>query len=129
MSPQAGHKHLATVMGHSFRGYSWDADVYVGLRKFHGAKGFDPCSQDVARHLDCPLYQLSGELQVPLAHVNIPVAELEVDRPATIDDEQPDRPSRCCQVLMFAKAMLILFLLVCSLDKFLRKGQLKPGGR
>ncbi|KAJ7675249.1 hypothetical protein B0H17DRAFT_1081272 [Mycena rosella] len=49
-------------------GSSWDADVYVGLRKFHGAKGFDPYSQDVARHLDYPLYQLSGGLGVPLAH-------------------------------------------------------------
>ncbi|KAJ7603188.1 hypothetical protein B0H17DRAFT_1222550 [Mycena rosella] len=121
-------------------GSSWDADVYVGLRIFHGAKGFDPYSQDVARHLDYPLYQLSGELQVPLAHsgdestgskddethptVDIPVAEL-----ATIGDEQPERPSRCWQVLMVAKAMLILFLLICSLDKFLRKGQWKPGGR
>ncbi|KAJ6462965.1 hypothetical protein C8R45DRAFT_911869 [Mycena sanguinolenta] len=41
-------------------GWSWDASMYVRLRQFHQAKGFDPDSQDVARHLDHPLYQLSG---------------------------------------------------------------------
>ncbi|KAJ7669876.1 hypothetical protein DFH06DRAFT_962917, partial [Mycena polygramma] len=34
-----------------FGGYSWDSSVYAGLAKFHQAKGFDPYSQDVARHL------------------------------------------------------------------------------
>lgn len=38
---------------------SWDASVYAGLRKFHRAKGFDPDSQDVARHLGYLLYQVS----------------------------------------------------------------------
>ncbi|KAJ7821418.1 hypothetical protein B0H13DRAFT_1660301, partial [Mycena leptocephala] len=33
---------------------SWDADVYAALRQFHRAKGFDPDSQDVARHLGYP---------------------------------------------------------------------------
>ncbi|KAJ6462861.1 hypothetical protein C8R45DRAFT_1177636, partial [Mycena sanguinolenta] len=32
-------------------GWSWDPSVYEGLRQFHEAKGFDPYSQDVARHL------------------------------------------------------------------------------
>ncbi|KAJ7755486.1 hypothetical protein B0H16DRAFT_715739 [Mycena metata] len=40
---------------------SWDASVYAGLRKFHRAKGFDPDSQDVARHLGYPLYQVSPQ--------------------------------------------------------------------
>ncbi|KAJ7227995.1 hypothetical protein B0H12DRAFT_235197 [Mycena haematopus] len=40
---------------------SWDASVYDGLRQFHQAKGFDPESQDIARHLNYPLYQLSSE--------------------------------------------------------------------
>ncbi|KAJ6512457.1 hypothetical protein C8R45DRAFT_776158, partial [Mycena sanguinolenta] len=39
---------------------SWDASVYAGLRQFHEAKGFDPDSQDVARHLGHPLFQVSG---------------------------------------------------------------------
>ncbi|KAJ7340577.1 hypothetical protein DFH08DRAFT_658284, partial [Mycena albidolilacea] len=40
------------------RGRSWDAGVYAGLRQFHQAKGFDPESQDVARHLGQPLLEL-----------------------------------------------------------------------
>ncbi|KAJ6512401.1 hypothetical protein C8R45DRAFT_1087579 [Mycena sanguinolenta] len=47
-------------------GVSWDASVYAGLHQFHEAKGFDPGSQDVARHLGHELYQLSG----PFAHVD-----------------------------------------------------------
>ncbi|KAJ6512529.1 hypothetical protein C8R45DRAFT_890260 [Mycena sanguinolenta] len=40
-------------------GYSWNASVYAGLRQFHQAKGFDPDSQALARHLGYPLYQFS----------------------------------------------------------------------
>ncbi|KAJ6462888.1 hypothetical protein C8R45DRAFT_778284, partial [Mycena sanguinolenta] len=39
-------------------GHYWDASVYEGLRQFHQAKGFDSYSQDVARHLGEPLYQV-----------------------------------------------------------------------
>ncbi|KAJ6512465.1 hypothetical protein C8R45DRAFT_778558, partial [Mycena sanguinolenta] len=38
--------------------FSWDASVYAGIREFHKAKGFDPDSQDVARHLGDKLYQV-----------------------------------------------------------------------
>ncbi|KAJ6462961.1 hypothetical protein C8R45DRAFT_940621 [Mycena sanguinolenta] len=44
--------------------FSSDARVYAGLRQFHEAKSFHLDSQDVARHLGHPLYQLSG----PFAH-------------------------------------------------------------
>ncbi|KAF7374209.1 hypothetical protein MSAN_00303000 [Mycena sanguinolenta] len=44
-------------------GFSWDASVYAGLRQFHKGKGFDPDSQDVARHLGHNLHQLSGQNQ------------------------------------------------------------------
>ncbi|KAJ7486418.1 hypothetical protein B0H11DRAFT_1621890, partial [Mycena galericulata] len=37
---------------------SWDSSVYTGLRKFQQGKGFDPDSQDIARHLGYPLYRL-----------------------------------------------------------------------
>ncbi|KAJ6555910.1 hypothetical protein B0H19DRAFT_947949, partial [Mycena capillaripes] len=47
---------------------SWDATVYAGLRQFHKAKGFDADSQDVARYLGDPLFQLSHEIDVPFAH-------------------------------------------------------------
>ncbi|KAJ7687116.1 hypothetical protein B0H17DRAFT_867295, partial [Mycena rosella] len=39
-------------------GDSWDSSVYDGLRQFHEAKGFDPYSQDVARHMGRELFQL-----------------------------------------------------------------------
>ncbi|KAJ7721789.1 hypothetical protein B0H16DRAFT_1790311, partial [Mycena metata] len=41
---------------------SRDASVYAGLWQFHRAKGFDPESQDVARHLREPLYKISREV-------------------------------------------------------------------
>jgi hypothetical protein len=50
------------------RGLSWDETVYTGLCAFHKGKGFDPDSQDVARHLGYPLYRLSSELESPFAH-------------------------------------------------------------
>ncbi|KAK7035601.1 hypothetical protein R3P38DRAFT_601760 [Favolaschia claudopus] len=43
-----------SIMG---RGEARSATVYAGLRQFHQGKGFDPNSQDVARHLGVPLYQ------------------------------------------------------------------------
>ncbi|KAJ7887949.1 hypothetical protein B0H13DRAFT_891181 [Mycena leptocephala] len=49
-------------------GRSWDASVYAGLRQFHQGKGFDPDSQDVARHLDQPLYQPFSVLDAPFSH-------------------------------------------------------------
>ncbi|KAJ7223410.1 hypothetical protein GGX14DRAFT_658087, partial [Mycena pura] len=39
-------------------GQYWDDSVYDGLREFHQAKGFDPDSQDVARQLGHPLYEV-----------------------------------------------------------------------
>ncbi|KAF7326783.1 hypothetical protein MVEN_02597500 [Mycena venus] len=51
-------------------GLSWDADVYAGLRQFHQAKGFDPDSQDVARHFECPLFEFSSKMHIPFAHVS-----------------------------------------------------------
>ncbi|KAJ7928248.1 hypothetical protein B0H13DRAFT_2182367 [Mycena leptocephala] len=49
---------------------SWDADVYAALHQFHRAKGFDPESQDVARHLGYPLYQLPSAVDPLFAHVD-----------------------------------------------------------
>jgi hypothetical protein len=55
---------LSTVI----HGKSWDDGVYVGFRQFQQAKGFDPDSQDVAWHLDHPIFQLAGEMDIPFAH-------------------------------------------------------------
>lgn len=49
-------------------GCFWNAGVYAGLRKFKEGNGFDPGSEDVARHLRYPLYQVSIEMAVPFAH-------------------------------------------------------------
>lgn len=48
-------------------GLYWDASVYAGLRQFHQGKGFDPDSQDVARHLGYLLFKLSAEVDPPFA--------------------------------------------------------------
>jgi len=52
----------------AFTVYSWDSSVYAGLRKFHEGKGFDPDSQEVARHCGHRLFQLTSEREVLFAH-------------------------------------------------------------
>ncbi|KAJ7760757.1 hypothetical protein B0H14DRAFT_3511064 [Mycena olivaceomarginata] len=51
------------------RGKSSDTNVYAGLRRFHQGKGFDPESQDVARHLGYPLYEFTSEVDPRFADV------------------------------------------------------------
>ncbi|KAJ7035726.1 hypothetical protein C8F04DRAFT_1097237 [Mycena alexandri] len=46
------------VLSVHLSGNRWDNAVYAGLQQFHRGKGFDPESQEVARYLDIPLYQL-----------------------------------------------------------------------
>ncbi|KAJ6450951.1 hypothetical protein C8R47DRAFT_1170669 [Mycena vitilis] len=60
-------------------GLYWDDSVYAGLRKFHQAKGFDPYSQDVARHLGYPLIQPSAKMNAPFAHIDDADASSEDD--------------------------------------------------
>ncbi|KAK7006303.1 hypothetical protein R3P38DRAFT_2794044 [Favolaschia claudopus] len=50
-----------------FYGWSWEDSVYTGLREFHQAKGFHPDSQDVARHLKYPLFDLSSKAENAVA--------------------------------------------------------------
>ncbi|KAJ6530455.1 hypothetical protein DFH09DRAFT_149945 [Mycena vulgaris] len=47
------------------RGRRWEDSDYAGLRRFHAGKGFDPDSQEIARHLGYPLFELSSELDSP----------------------------------------------------------------
>ncbi|KAJ7797141.1 hypothetical protein B0H14DRAFT_3494064 [Mycena olivaceomarginata] len=47
-------------------GYSWDGSVYAGLHQFHQRKRFDPGSQDLARHLGYPLFEVSSEYNVDI---------------------------------------------------------------
>ncbi|KAJ7620284.1 hypothetical protein FB45DRAFT_929886 [Roridomyces roridus] len=39
-------------------GRCWDTSVYDGLRQFHAAKGFDPESQELAQHMEFPLFEV-----------------------------------------------------------------------
>ncbi|KAF7373646.1 Multidrug resistance-associated ABC transporter [Mycena sanguinolenta] len=75
--------HIETIL----HGGSWDSSVYEGLRRFHQAKGFDPHSQDTARHLKYSLIELSTEEIVPLAYRD------EVDGLCNLEDPG------ICQVL------------------------------
>ncbi|KAJ6523009.1 hypothetical protein B0H19DRAFT_1277093 [Mycena capillaripes] len=48
-------------------GSCWDASIYKAIREFHQAKGFDADSQDVARHLEYPLFHLVNDMdRLPL---------------------------------------------------------------
>jgi hypothetical protein len=47
---------------------SWSASHYEGLRQFHQGKGFVADSQDVARHLGYPLYDVVPGYREMLAH-------------------------------------------------------------
>ncbi|KAJ7472528.1 hypothetical protein FB451DRAFT_298398, partial [Mycena latifolia] len=51
-------------------GNSWDESVYIGIREFHQAKGFDPDSLDVALEVGYPLYQLSADAHSLFAHAD-----------------------------------------------------------
>ncbi|KAJ7064456.1 hypothetical protein C8F01DRAFT_1126932 [Mycena amicta] len=45
------------------RTWNWDAPVYEEIRAMHIAKGFDPDSQDIARHLGYPLFELVSDIK------------------------------------------------------------------
>ncbi|KAF7359899.1 hypothetical protein MVEN_00715600 [Mycena venus] len=68
-----------------FNADRWDADVYAGLRQFHRAKGFNPESQDVAKHLGYPLYQFPSAMDALSAHVQMD----EADSDSPEDDQNP----------------------------------------
>ncbi|KAJ6462916.1 hypothetical protein C8R45DRAFT_1080519 [Mycena sanguinolenta] len=63
----------------SAAGCYWDASVYEGLCQFHQAKGFDPYSQDVARHIGLPLYQVSSQADAPFANVDSDGEDFDAD--------------------------------------------------
>ncbi|KAJ7679403.1 hypothetical protein DFH06DRAFT_1078885 [Mycena polygramma] len=66
----------------------WDSSVYAGLRQFHQGKGFDPDSQDVARHLGLPLFQLTSDIEASSAQSE-PIFFRESARQQRFD-ERPD---------------------------------------
>ncbi|KAF7377035.1 hypothetical protein MSAN_00121600 [Mycena sanguinolenta] len=68
-------------------GRSWDTSVYEGLRQFHEAKGFDPYSQDVARHLGHSLYEVSSRADAPFAYDD---EDFDADIDSDCDSAYPD---------------------------------------
>ncbi|KAJ7620282.1 hypothetical protein FB45DRAFT_871321 [Roridomyces roridus] len=73
------------------RGYSWDTSVYEGLRQFHAVKGFDPDSQDLAKHLRCPLFYLC-DAQEALVDPDSPLLRANVHREGFLTDERKMSP-------------------------------------
>ncbi|KAJ6615757.1 hypothetical protein B0H10DRAFT_1800877, partial [Mycena sp. CBHHK59/15] len=65
-SRKLGFPSLALTRG--IFGISWNKPIYLALRQFYKAKGFDPESQDIARVLRYPLYRLSSERDTSFAH-------------------------------------------------------------
>ncbi|KAJ7612669.1 hypothetical protein FB45DRAFT_302409 [Roridomyces roridus] len=72
------------------RGRRWDANIYEGLRKFHAAKGFDPYSQDLAKHLGVPLMEVAGDRETLYAHVDDLPEEGAEDKMENIDADESD---------------------------------------
>ncbi|KAF8209397.1 hypothetical protein K438DRAFT_230017 [Mycena galopus ATCC 62051] len=79
---------------------SYVDDLYTRLRTIHEAKGFDPETQDVARHLGEPLYQISNVrrpcLFIPWPQptdVSASEEELEESDYSGAEDDESDRPS------------------------------------
>ncbi|KAJ7055821.1 hypothetical protein C8F01DRAFT_1373330 [Mycena amicta] len=66
---------------------SWDDSVYAGIRRFQRAKGFDPYTQDAARELGHPLYELPVGADWEDMHGSSGHLE-ELDRPVPVVDEE-----------------------------------------
>ncbi|KAJ7509615.1 hypothetical protein B0H11DRAFT_1253453 [Mycena galericulata] len=62
------------------RVFRYEEVRYTALRQFHQAKGFNPDSQDVARHLEYPLYQIYPQTDTPFAHVQDKTQNARVPR-------------------------------------------------
>ncbi|KAJ7046310.1 hypothetical protein C8F04DRAFT_343191 [Mycena alexandri] len=93
--------------------YSWDTSVYAGLRQFHIGKRFDPDSQDVARHLGYPLFQISDRTEDRFAHVDCEdSAAAEGAEYTSAASESP--PSRAFRFLINLQLVLILCLALYS---------------
>ncbi|KAJ6532557.1 hypothetical protein B0H19DRAFT_1187853 [Mycena capillaripes] len=68
-------------------GSSWDDGVYIGIGQFHEAKGFEPYSQEIAREVGYPLFEVSCERDALFATV------------AGIDED--DEQTECLSTVIF----------------------------
>ncbi|KAJ7742636.1 hypothetical protein B0H16DRAFT_1861014 [Mycena metata] len=123
-------------------GDSWDSIDYATLWHFHQAKGFAPDSQEIARHLGHPLYQLCDEVAVetPFAHVTGEGIEedntdqhnttnMSMMSDETVDSEHGDEdekfeglqadillPSRGVRFLSKLPAVILALVVLCCLS-------------
>ncbi|KAK7035626.1 hypothetical protein R3P38DRAFT_2616021 [Favolaschia claudopus] len=67
------------------RGKTWSDNAYAGLWRFLKGKGFDPNSQDLARHLGVPLYQLYCDYEKSL---NVDGGEAHIEELTSSDTDQ-----------------------------------------
>ncbi|KAJ7134155.1 hypothetical protein C8R46DRAFT_1139728 [Mycena filopes] len=97
---EATHLGFPHIQQHTTLKYQcWDVSFYAGLRQFHAGKGFDPDSQDVARHLGYPMYPPFSEMDAPFAHF---------EEPESPDSFEPP-VSRGFKILINVQLALIFF--------------------
>ncbi|KAK7027656.1 hypothetical protein R3P38DRAFT_3354652 [Favolaschia claudopus] len=123
-----------SLSGH---GTAWSDTIYTGLRQFHQGKGFDPDSQDLARHLGVPLYQLYSDFEKSLnvnggqawieevsssrANIDQPVDEGEPGILDIVEDEKCESVPRSgdldedSEVMVVSSPMKMLALIQLSL--------------
>ncbi|KAJ6566374.1 hypothetical protein B0H19DRAFT_1066686 [Mycena capillaripes] len=99
--------------------YTWDASVYAGIREFQRAKGFDPESQDVARHLEWPLFYPCNEADAPFAHVN----EEEEYSSDEDDEDQTDAEGRIIRQTMLMMMRMNTWMLRMMKTKWISAGE------
>ncbi|KAK7027702.1 hypothetical protein R3P38DRAFT_2623522 [Favolaschia claudopus] len=68
------------------RGKAWSDTIYAGLRQFHQGKGFDPDSQDLARHFGYPLYELYSDHE---NFLNVDGGEARIEELSSSDTDHP----------------------------------------
>ncbi|KAK7035651.1 hypothetical protein R3P38DRAFT_602831 [Favolaschia claudopus] len=78
-------------------GQYWTDSVYAGLRQFHQGKGFDPNSQELARHLGVPLYEVCSDYQ---ENANVDEELLSSDTEQLVDEDKPGPGNLDIEVLM-----------------------------
>ncbi|KAJ6553213.1 hypothetical protein B0H19DRAFT_1377830 [Mycena capillaripes] len=88
LSDEEARKHgfPDLVFGMEIMGKSWDSSVYAGLHRLQEAKGFDPCSQEVAIELGYSLVQVSDSSDA--GDYFIPAGDFVDHEVQSLSDEQ-----------------------------------------
>ncbi|KAJ7758805.1 hypothetical protein DFH07DRAFT_448402 [Mycena maculata] len=108
-------------------GRSWDGSVYTGLRQFHQGKGFDPYTQDLARHMGYPLYQISDKVspgkdggdEFVQKGSSVDISIINTSDLCGLADAETFLPSRSWNIIMAIQFALIMILSEFSLYDYL----------